>query len=170
MRSVVKDISLQSLISFPSSTIYRYSIRHLYGQEGSRIDRKQLECAKLIPDYDCPYRTRDANSLVRLLNNVGPSALGLGRAREVSFDVILTRTYPCRHEPVLLLAWQHALRRASGYYFGLCTKCAISGEQRTMYCADFDDSLCIIPKRSRVYCCNNILTECMQTTLCGAAR
>ena len=46
---------------------YDYSIRHLYGKEGSRIDRNPFGCDAIIADYDCPYKTSDDNALRNVL-------------------------------------------------------------------------------------------------------
>eukprot|EP00051_Salpingoeca_urceolata_P014502 m.184702 g.184702 ORF g.184702 m.184702 type:complete len:558 (-) comp18104_c0_seq1:140-1813(-) len=53
---------------------YRYSIRHLYGLEGSRIDRAPYKCAKIISDFTCPFASFDALGLRAFLKNYLPGS------------------------------------------------------------------------------------------------
>eukprot|EP00045_Choanoeca_perplexa_P011783 m.126162 g.126162 ORF g.126162 m.126162 type:complete len:178 (-) comp15767_c0_seq4:1335-1868(-) len=55
---------------------YDYSIRHLYGKEGSRIDRTPFGCDAIIADYDCPFKTHDDNALRNVLEATYAAASG----------------------------------------------------------------------------------------------
>ncbi|CAK5013080.1 unnamed protein product [Meloidogyne enterolobii] len=58
---------------------YRYNIRHMYGMEGNRIDKKPLSCSSIIlgaaPNgidcHGCPFRHMESELLTKKLNNIG---------------------------------------------------------------------------------------------------
>lgn len=47
----------------------------MYGQEGSRIDRKPPTCEQVIGSFNCPFRTHDASELTTLISTVLVEAL-----------------------------------------------------------------------------------------------
>ncbi|EDQ87888.1 uncharacterized protein MONBRDRAFT_9650 [Monosiga brevicollis MX1] len=47
---------------------YAYSIRHLYGLEGSRIDHSPQSCSDVLQGEGCPFRSADAQQLKQALH------------------------------------------------------------------------------------------------------
>uniref|UniRef100_A0A1I8B7W2 DNA primase large subunit n=1 Tax=Meloidogyne hapla TaxID=6305 RepID=A0A1I8B7W2_MELHA len=58
---------------------YAYNIRHMYGKEGNRIDKKPLSCSSIILGaaptaidcHGCPFRHMESELLTKKLNNIG---------------------------------------------------------------------------------------------------
>lgn len=75
---------------------YVYNIRHMYGQEGNRVDHKPSNCANIILNnqpgandcHGCPFRHVEANKLANRLTN-----MQISKERVDSVRTSLTRQF-----------------------------------------------------------------------------
>jgi DNA primase large subunit len=85
---------------------YAYNIRHMYGQEGSRIEAKPLSCATIILGnaptasdcHGCPFRHTEVAILKKKLES-------FGQFREDQITEMLTLSKMNRFDKVIIM-WQ----------------------------------------------------------------